>query len=280
MMLEEAFRRDRIVIDAALRKALATERGVPRRLAQAMGYALLGGGKRIRPFLALEGFRAAGGRQSGRVLRFCCGLEMVHAFSLVHDDLPSMDNADVRRGRASLHRRFDEATAILAADALLARGFGLMAESPGPRVRVCRVISLVARAIGAAGMTGGQWEDMRPGRMTLARLAAVQRRKTGELIAASLAGGAILAGAGHDVERALWQAGLAVGACFQMTDDLLDAAEGGERKGSTMVGRLGRERTLRRARAAAGRARALLTGLGPRFALLAEVPGYVLERKD
>uniref|UniRef100_A0A7C4GFC6 Polyprenyl synthetase family protein n=1 Tax=candidate division WOR-3 bacterium TaxID=2052148 RepID=A0A7C4GFC6_UNCW3 len=279
-LLERRLREDRRLIDAGLRRALRAESGVPRRLAQAMRYALLGGGKRLRPILALEAFRACGGGELRRVMPFCCGLEMIHAFSLVHDDLPSMDDDDTRRGRPSLHRRFDEATAILAADGLLARGFGLMAECAGPAERVRRVVGMVARAIGPAGMTGGQFADVAEGRVGPARLAVVQRQKTGELIAVALAGGAVLAGAGRSVERALVQAGYAIGALFQLTDDLLDEAQPADRNGNTMVACLGRARTLKRARTMAGRAEAVLRGLGARFELLAELPGSLLVRTE
>lgn len=279
-MTPEWMREDKRLIDSGLRRALRAERGVPRRLAQAIRYALLGRGKRLRPILALEAFRACRGGRDERVMPFCCGLEMIHAFSLVHDDLPSMDDDDIRRGRPSLHRRFDEATAILAADGLLARGFGLMAECPCPAVRVRRVVRMVARAIGPAGMAGGQFADVAEGRVSAARLARVQRQKTGELITVSLAGGAVLAGAGARVEHVLEQAGQALGALFQLTDDLLDAAEPGERKGRTMVSFLGRAKTLERARRMARRAQELLSGLGPRFALLAGLPGQLLARTE
>lgn len=298
---ERRLREDRRLVDLWLRRALRVEQGVPRRLADAMRYALLGRGKRLRPILALEAFRACGGGRDERIMPFCCGLEMIHAFSLVHDDLPCMDDDDMRRGRPSLHRRFDEATAVLAADGLLAMGFGLMAGCQGQAERVRRVVRMVARAIGPAGMTGGQFVDIsarvaeRPGVSAARRMARMQRLKTGELIAVSLTGGAVLAGAGRRLEKTLAQAGYDIGALFQLTDDLMDEkgtpevsdADAGVRP--TAAGRLqtagmviclGRAGTLRRARRVADRAQRLLIGLGPRFAFLSGLPSRLLERTE
>ena len=298
---ERRLREDRRLVDLWLRRALRVEHGVPRRLADAMRYALLGGGKRLRPILALEAFRACGGDRDEAVMPFCCGLEMIHAFSLVHDDLPCMDDDDMRRGRPSLHRRFDEATAVLAADGLLARGFGLMAECAGRAERVCRLVRMVAQAIGPAGMTGGQYADIservaeHPGASAARRLARMQRLKTGELIAVSLVGGAVLAGAGKSLENTLAQAGYDIGALFQLTDDLIDEksapvadhTDAGERPTAAgrpqtagMVVYLGRAGTLRRARRMADRAQRLLAGLGPRFAFLSGLPSRLLERTE
>jgi len=131
--LSQVIGADRKLVEAELRRSLRFGREVPPRLAAAMRYAVLGPGKRIRPILALEAFRASGGRHVAAVLPFCTGIELIHTFSLIHDDLPSMDDDDFRRGRPSLHRKFDEATAILAADGLFAFAFELFAVQWGQR---------------------------------------------------------------------------------------------------------------------------------------------------
>ena len=151
---------DRRLNDARLRRELRFGSEVPTRLAVAMRYAVLGPGKRIRPVLMLESFRAAGGRDLAAVLPFCAGIEFIHTFSLIHDDLPSMDDDDYRRGRPSLHRKFDEATAILAADGLFAFAFELFARAPGPAERKLAAMRAICRAVGPSGMTGGQILDI------------------------------------------------------------------------------------------------------------------------
>lgn len=276
--LAAALARDRRLVDAALDRALRFGPEVPARLRRAMRYAVLGRGKRLRPALCLQAYRCAGGRGLGPVLPFACGIEFIHAFSLVHDDLPSMDDDDFRRGRPSLHRRFDEATAILAADGLFALAFELFAGAPGPAERRTAAIAAVARAVGPAGMTGGQLLDIAgPGRAP-ARLRLMQRKKTADFIAGALAAGALLAGAPGRTVRGLHSAGLLIGELFQVTDDLLDAAQPSDERLATMVSTYGRDGARRAAeslaRAAAGRIRRL----GPGYAGLAGLPALILER--
>ena len=236
MNLQVRLDRDRRTIDRALAQALRFNAAVPKRLSQAMRYAVLGPGKRVRPILALESYRAAGGRNRQWIMPFCCGIELIHTFSLVHDDLPSMDNDDFRRGRPSLHRRFDEATALLAADALLVRAFELFARCPAPLNRRIAATVAICQAIGPAGMVAGQILDMdlRPntGRK---RLLATQRKKTALLIAASIVTGAILAGASAPTIRQLHKAGITLGMLFQLTDDLLDAQQESDQGKATMA---------------------------------------------
>lgn len=271
---------DRRLIDRELDRRLRFGREVPARLALAMRYAALGPGKRIRPVLALWAFRAAGGRREEHVLPFCCGIEMIHAFSLVHDDLPSMDNDDYRRGRLSLHRRFDEATAILAADGLLAFAFETFASSPAPAARKIRAVTLVSRAIGPAGMTGGQVLDIAAGPAAMRRVAETQRKKTADFIAAALTAGVAIAGAGLRRQRAVWQAGLDLGLLFQYTDDLLDAEQVSDGMRPTMVNRYGVEGTRRRAMLAAERAREGFLQLGPAWRMVAALPAVFLQRRS
>jgi geranylgeranyl pyrophosphate synthase len=279
---------DRRLIDAELRKALRFGKDVPARLALAMRYAALGPGKRIRPMLALEAFRAAEGRNLAAVLPFCAGIELIHTFSLIHDDLPSMDNDDFRRGRPSLHRKLDEATAILAADGLFAYAFELFAQAPGPAERRLAAIRVVCRAVGPSGMTGGQMMDIATegrsqkseGGRRSSRIVLTQRKKTAEFIAAAVVGGAILGGAALAAQKKLRQAGLALGMLFQMTDDLLDSGQASEAGRATMVSTCGRTRTASRAESEARKAERLFNALGAKYRRLAEFPGLVLHRKS
>jgi geranylgeranyl pyrophosphate synthase len=250
-----------------------------------MRYALLGPGKRIRPLLTLEAFRASGGRDLAVVLPFCTGIEFIHTFSLIHDDLPSMDDDDFRRGRPSLHRKFDEATAILAADGLFALAFEVFADAPGPADRKLDAIHTVCRAVGPSGMTGGQMMDVEEVRSPKSevrsralRVLETHRKKTAEFIAAAVVAGAVLGGAPSAVRAKLRRAGLALGMLFQITDDLLDIEQKSEAERATMVSSLGRARTARRAAEEAAKSEKLLRSLGAAYEVLAGFPGLVLHR--
>ena len=202
----------------------------PERLMAAMRYAVLSPGKRLRPTLVLGAAQAVGGRPDD-ALTAACAVEMIHAYSLVHDDLPSMDDDDMRRGRPSTHRQYDEATALLAGDGLLTEAFSTVTD-PRPlgdgrpvsgdiRAEGAR---LLARAAGAAGMVGGQYDDVAAEGRTLdqAALTVIHRRKTGRLIQVSAALGALFGGGtATDVER-LRTFGAHVGLAFQLVDDVLD----------------------------------------------------------
>jgi len=277
---------DRRLVDAGLRRSLRFGRDVPPRLAAAMRYAVMGPGKRIRPVLMLEAFRAAGGRSLAFALPFCAGIEFIHTFSLIHDDLPSMDDDDYRRGRPSLHRKFDEATAILAADGLFALAFEVFAAAPGPADRKLAAIRVLSRAVGPAGMTGGQMLDMDEagGREPIARSASkvllTHRKKTAEFIAAAVVAGAVLGGAAPALQRKLRKAGLALGMLFQITDDLLDVEQKGEDERTTVVSSLGRARTVRRAKSEATKSEESLRSLGAAYDVLAGFPGLVLHRRS
>jgi geranylgeranyl pyrophosphate synthase len=276
---------DRKLIDARLRRELLPRREVPARLAAAMRFAVLGPGKRIRPALALEAFRAAGGQDVEVVLPFCAGIEFIHTFSLIHDDLPSMDNDDFRRGRPSLHRKFDEATAILAADGLFALAFELFARAPGQAERKVDAVRVMSSAVGPAGMTGGQMLDiaaMKSSDRKAGRSASgafeIHRKKTAEFIAAAVVAGAVLGGAAPAVQRQLRQAGLALGLLFQMTDDLLDMEHEGEAGRATMVSSLGRARTVSQAERHARKSESMFNSLGTGYRVLAGFPEMVLRR--
>ncbi|MEO0080283.1 MAG: polyprenyl synthetase family protein [candidate division WOR-3 bacterium] len=275
------FEHDRKVIDRELGRILQVGPDVPKRLAQAMRYAVFGPGKRLRPILALESYRAAGGRSRKWIMPFCCGIELIHTFSLIHDDLPSMDNDDFRRGRPSLHIRFDEATAILAADGLLILAFELFCRSTAPFERRTSAILTICEAVGPAGMVAGQMLDMgiEP-KMGVRSLMRMQRKKTALFIAAALVSGAIIAGAPRPVLSRLRQAGIALGEMFQTTDDLLDIRQESDQRKETIVSRFGPERALVRARAQAEVARTKLLSLGPSYRFLAELTQIILLRNS
>ena len=197
--------------------------GVPERLAEAMRYSLLAGGKRLRPALALAAAEAAGvTERPAPLLDFCCALEMVHTYSLIHDDLPAMDDDEMRRGRPTNHRVFGEAMAILAGDALLTDAFGLLSRGDEP-VRLALVRRL-AQAAGSEGMVGGQVRDVTR-EAAGGDLEAVERvhlGKTAALFRCATAGGAEAVGAPPEVVERLDRYGRAIGLAFQIADDLLD----------------------------------------------------------
>jgi farnesyl diphosphate synthase len=200
------------------------------RLAEALRHATLGGGKRLRPFLVIESARLFG-VESAAALDVAAAIECVHCYSLAHDDLPAMDNDELRRGRPTVWKAFDEWTAILAGDALLTFAFEILgrpAAHPDPMVRL-ELVSGLARAAGAAGMVGGQALDLEAEKLagaapqTLAHIRRLQGMKTGALISFSCEAGAILGAAGSPERAALRGYGEALGLAFQIADDLLDA---------------------------------------------------------
>jgi geranylgeranyl diphosphate synthase type II len=207
----------------------------PTRLRRAVRYSLLGGGKRIRPTLAL-----AAGEVAGAPLRltlpFACGLEMIHTYSLVHDDLPAMDDDDVRRGRPSSHRAFGEGLAILVGDALLTEAFRVMASARGvPAERTARIVMEVAAAAGETGMVGGQALDLAAegAPATLPRVRGIHRLKTGALLRVAVRAGVLAAGGGARLLARVTRYGEHLGLAFQIADDLLDAVGGADADGRT-----------------------------------------------
>ena len=238
--LKTALAQVKAEVDKALAELMGAEEGIPGRLREAMTYSLLAGGKRLRPVLLLWTWQAVAGRSSRQipdptadVMRAACALECLHTYSLIHDDLPAMDDDTLRRGRPTCHVAFDEATAILAGDGLQALGFAWLAQACGEKARA--VIAKVARAVGPAGMVGGQQLDLAAEGKTVTRedVARIHSLKTGGLLAVSLATGAALAGANDSVLSDLHHAGLELGLAFQGADDLLDLGGASEVLGKT-----------------------------------------------
>ncbi len=214
----------REVVELALADLLGREEELPPRLKEAMAYSLLGGGKRLRPILCLGACRAAGSVEAP-ALTAACALEMIHCYSLIHDDLPAMDDDDLRRGRPSLHRAFDEGTAILAGDALLTLAFATIAgDRTLPARRAREIIRELAEAAGGRGMVGGQQADLDAEGKKIGgdELARIHARKTGALITAAVVCGAIAGGGGPDLIGTLRGYGRQIGLAFQIKDDLLD----------------------------------------------------------
>lgn len=201
---------------------------IPSRLAEAMRYSLLAGGKRIRPVLCLAFAAAcAPGREEETVeavLPFAAGLEMIHTYSLIHDDLPAMDDDDLRRGKPTCHKAYGEAPAILAGDALLTDAFAHMASAKVPAGRLLEAVRLTALASGAAGMAGGQMLDLdgEGKRLSLEELNVLNAKKTGALLRNACECGALLAGADAARLDAARRYGADLGIAFQITDDILD----------------------------------------------------------
>lgn len=272
----------------------ALPQGSPARLLSAMRYSLDAGGKRLRPVLCLS-CAALCGADAEKALPFAGAIEMIHTYSLIHDDLPAMDNDDFRRGKPSCHKAFDEALAILAGDGLLTDAFALAASSPFPPGDVLRAILRLAEAAGSAGMVGGQALDMEytgQENISLPQIRHMQSLKTGAMIEASCACGAILAGAPAEQAQAVGRYGKYLGRAFQVVDDVLDitgdSATLGKPVGSdqekgknTCPSVLGVEESLRLAREDGEKARAALEAFsGPEAAFLLALVTYILNRRS
>jgi len=214
-------------VNSALDQLLSDKRStIAPTLWEAMSYSLLAGGKRIRPALIMESFKACGGSDTEEVIAAAMSIECMHTYSLIHDDLPCMDDDDLRRGMPTCHKKFDEATAILAADALQTLSFELLAELPqNEEVRI-ELVKRLAVASGAQGMVGGQMLDMEADAGGVNGVLEVERihlHKTGALLCYCCEAGALLAGADEEKLIACSRYGKAVGLLFQIADDILDA---------------------------------------------------------
>ena len=291
----------RTEVDGALDRFLPEQQSPPHRLHEAMRYCVFAGGKRIRPLLVLLAGEALGAsRQS--LLPGAVSVEMIHTFSLVHDDLPALDDDDLRRGRETVHKRYDEALAVLVGDALLNLGLTLLAKHPGEVERAVRgrAVEVIGDAVGTLGMIGGQVADLEAEGGALEgldhdaaarQLEQIHRCKTGALIAASLRLGGIYAGATQRQERRLETLGYALGQLFQITDDILDVTASSEMLGKT-AGKderankltypslFGLERSRELAAAYRDKALQTLDGLGERTERLEQFIHYVAQRQS
>lgn len=264
--------------------------GCPTRLQEAMAYSLLAGGKRLRPILVMLACEACGG-EAEAALPAACAIEMVHTYSLIHDDLPAMDNDDLRRGRPTNHVVFGEALAILAGDGLLTLAFETLARDL-PSAVAASCCADLAKAAGMAGMVGGQVADLEAeGRTTgtLEELEGIHRRKTGALLCSALTMGARIAGADHDTLHRLTQYGRCLGLAFQITDDLLDVRGSSQSLGKavnkdashgklTYPSLLGEEASEVRAQCLIAEACRWIEPLGDRGRSLEALAQFVLER--
>ncbi|MEC7697070.1 MAG: farnesyl diphosphate synthase [Planctomycetota bacterium] len=295
-------------VDLALQRELNFSTDCPSLLSEAIRYAGMGPGKRLRPILVLLAAEACGARDREDAMATAVAVECVHAYSLVHDDLPAMDDDDLRRGRPTCHRAFSEPTAILAGDALLTRAFEILATSIQPPETATRCIRLLAQAAGAEGMVGGQMQDLLAsasptdgagGVKTVIdetsaaekerKLEAMHRKKTGALFVASLQLGGMVAGSTESDQAALRDFGEKIGLAFQIVDDLLDVAgkeeQIGKRVGKddalgklTFPGLLGITESKERAQVLVCEACVAIEHFGQRAAALRDLATYILER--
>ena len=279
--------------DSIIDRLLQVPPGLEARVYEAMRYSALAPGKRLRPLLVLASAQLFGVAPNS-ALQVAAAIEMVHAYSLIHDDLPAMDDSDLRRGRPTCHKAFDEATAVLAGDGLLTMAFEVLSHPDthgSPAVR-CELVAALAAAAGAAGMVGGQMIDLIAETQTLelGAITRLQRMKTGALIAFACEAGAILAKASHEQRTALRGYAHDLGLAFQIADDLLDvegsAAETGKPVGAdaaagkaTFVSILGVERARAQAELLINQAVAHLDLFGQRAELLRQVARFVIDRR-
>jgi farnesyl diphosphate synthase len=279
--------------ERAAEKALPPGEQIPQRLHQAMRYAVLGGGKRVRPLLAYAAAEAAGhsGPAADAVNGVALAVEFVHVYSLIHDDLPCMDDDVLRRGKPTVHVAFDEATAMLAGDALQAEAFRVLADAPVAAELRARLTSMLAHAASTGGMCGGQAIDLAAvGRqLSLAELEQMHRMKTGALLAAAARMGALVAAADPGTLAAVEGYGRALGLAFQIVDDVLDVEGTAESLGKTAgkdargdkptyVSVMGLSAARQRAAQLHGEAIAAMAPLGRRAHRLRELADFIVGR--
>lgn len=292
MQLPHFFEEDRVEVDASLDRLLPLETAQPPSIHKAMRYSVFAGGKRIRPILCLEAARiftsdVAPAHYSA------CAIEFIHTYSLIHDDLPALDNDDLRRGKPTCHKQFGEAAAILAGDALLTLAFETISAAPVDSDRRVAMLAEISSAAGTInGMVGGQVADLEAEgkRVDAAVLEYIHRSKTAALIRASVSSGAICAGAGAEEIARLRRFGEAIGLHFQVTDDILDVEESSAALGKT-AGKdiaqqkatypavFGLDKSHQIANDLASRALAELKSFGERAARLREIAEYLVQRR-
>jgi geranylgeranyl diphosphate synthase, type II len=293
MNLSEFFELDRAVVDAALNKYLPPARTLPSSIHEAMRYSVFAGGKRLRPVLCLEAARLFSDPPAAAVTAGCA-IEFIHTYSLIHDDLPALDNDDLRRGKPTCHKQFGEAIAILAGDGLLTLAFETLAQTPVEASRGVRLISEVARAAGTVrGMVGGQVADLEAEktRADLATLEYIHRSKTAALIRAACVAGAISGGASDSNVERLRNFGENIGWAFQVVDDILDVEESSAALGktagkdqaqqkATYPALLGLTQSREVASELAAKAISELEPFGARAGNLRELADFLIERRS
>jgi len=292
MKLPSFFEEDRLLVDAALDRLMPAESAPPPSIHQAMRYSVFAGGKRLRPILCLETARIFS-TDVTPALHPACSVEFIHTYSLIHDDLPALDNDDLRRGKPTCHKKFGEATAILAGDALLTLAFETIGAAPIDAVRRVAILTEVAGAAGTVnGMVGGQMADLEAEGRTVApqMLEYIHRSKTAALIRASVTSGALSAGAPPQEVSKLRRFGETIGWAFQVTDDILDVEESSAALGKT-AGKdvaqqkatypavYGLERSHEIANELATKGIAELDSYGDRAARLRELAEYLVLRR-
>ena len=292
-MLTDTLEQGRALIDAALEQLLPPATQYPESIHRAMRHSVFAGGKRLRPILCLEAARMVAGALPAGIEELGCALEMLHTYSLIHDDLPALDNDDLRRGQPTCHKAFGEATAILAGDGLQTYAYQVLARLRCPAERRVRIIEEIARGTGTIeGMIGGQVMDLdaertRPDARTLEY---IHRSKTGALITASLLAGGLYAGADEEQLARLRDFGRAVGLAFQIADDVLDVTQSSEQLGktagkdtasekATYPALFGVEESMKKAEALVDSGCAALAGFGARAQTLKQLARFLVERK-
>ena len=281
------------VIDAALDRLLPPDDAYPQMIHRAMRHSVFAGGKRIRPVLCLEAARAITGTLTAGVENLGAALEMLHTYSLVHDDLPALDNDDLRRGKPTCHKVFGEATAILTGDALQTLAYEVLAMLKCPPDARVRIIEEIARGTGTVdGMIGGQVVDLESEHIApdAQTLEYIHRAKTGALITASVVTGGIYAGGSHAEVQRLRDYARSIGLAFQIVDDVLDVTQTSEQLGKT-AGKdtasekitypalFGIEESLQRADSLVANACTALDSFGPRAATLKDLAHFLVQRK-
>ena len=283
------------IVNKALDRLLPGENEFPQKLHKAMRYSVFAGGKRIRPVLVMASAETFGGLTDS-IIDIACAVELIHTYSLIHDDLPAIDNDDMRRGMPTCHKVFGEALAILAGDALLASAFDVMANTHAStdeeRLLLLKTIQEIARAAGSTGMVGGQVLDIESEGKDVAFpvLEYIHIHKTGELILASIRAGAIMKNAGDKELEAMTRYGEAIGLAFQIADDILDVEGNKEDTGKNVGGDakkekvtypsiLGIEESKKRARELTDIALASVEGFGKKAEPLKEIAKYIVARR-
>jgi len=282
-----------VLTDATLERLLPPESQRPEVIHRAMRHSVFAGGKRLRPILCMEAARMISGKLPEGVDELGSALEMLHTYSLIHDDLPALDNDDLRRGRPTCHKAFGEANAILAGDALQTYAYEVLAKVKCPAERRVRIIAEIAHDTGTIdGMIGGQVLDLESERKkpTAEILEYIHRSKTGALITASLVSGAIFGGGTDEQIEKLRTFGRAIGLAFQIVDDVLDVTQSSEQLGktagkdtatekATYPSLFGIDDSLKKADALIGEGNAALDSFGSSAATLKALAAYLVERK-